>query len=72
MAVNNNRPLKDYVVASQYEPHAGIISSVIETNNFKLKPTLVQMVQIETLSVRRLFPRVLLVKYGGFCSRRCT
>lgn len=45
MAENNKRPLKDFVVQSQDEPHSSIVNPAIQNNNFELKPSLLQIVQ---------------------------
>ncbi|KAK2393252.1 hypothetical protein QL285_055218 [Trifolium repens] len=47
MALNNNenRPLKDFAVPSEDEPHSSIVSPTIQANNFELKPSLLQIVQ---------------------------
>lgn len=45
MAVNHNRPLKDYATPSEEEPHSSIAPPVIKANNFELKPSLLQDVQ---------------------------
>ncbi|MCI62062.1 hypothetical protein A2U01_0083319, partial [Trifolium medium] len=37
---NNNRPLKDYAVPSEEEPHSSIASPAVEARNFELKPAL--------------------------------
>ena len=42
---NNNRPLKDYAVPSEEEPHSSIVSPTVEARNFELKPALLQIVQ---------------------------
>ena len=44
-AQNANRPLKDFVVPSQDEPHSSIVTPTIQANNFELKPSLLQIVQ---------------------------
>jgi len=42
---NDNRPLKDFVVPSEEEPHTSIVRPAIAANNFELKPLLVQIIQ---------------------------
>jgi len=44
-AQNANRPLKDFVVPSQDEPHSSIVNPTIQDNNLELKPSLLQIVQ---------------------------
>jgi len=44
-AHNANRPLKDFVVPYQDEPHSSIVNPTIQANNFELKPSLLQIVQ---------------------------
>jgi len=44
-AQNANRPLKDFAVPSQDEPHSSIVNPTIQANNFELKPSLLQIVQ---------------------------
>jgi hypothetical protein len=39
------RALQDYAAPSQDEPHSSIAPPAIETNNFELKPSLLQAVQ---------------------------
>jgi len=41
---NDNRPLKEFVVPSEEEPHTGIVYPAIVANNFQLKPSLVQII----------------------------
>ena len=42
---NDNRPLKDFAVPSEEEPHTSIVRPAIAANNFELKPSLVQIIQ---------------------------
>lgn len=42
---NDNRPLKDFAVPSDEEPHTSIVRPAIAANNFELKPSLLQIVQ---------------------------
>ncbi|XP_045802435.1 uncharacterized protein LOC123896027 [Trifolium pratense] len=42
---NNARPLRDYAVPSEEEPHSSIAPPNIEARNFELKPALLQIVQ---------------------------
>lgn len=44
-AANDNRPLKDCVASSEEEPHSIKYPFTIEANSFKLKPSLLQIVQ---------------------------
>lgn len=41
----NFRTLKDFALPSNEEPHSSIVNLAIVTNNFELKPTLLQIVQ---------------------------
>ena len=41
----NLKPLKNFVVPSNEEPHSSILNPTIPANNFELKPTLLQIVQ---------------------------
>lgn len=51
MATNNdNRPLKDFVVPSEDEPQSSIVKPMIQANNFKLKSSLLKIVQQNQLS----------------------
>ncbi|XP_050915000.1 uncharacterized protein LOC127129945 [Lathyrus oleraceus] len=46
MAENKNlRPLKEFSLSSNEEPHLIIVNPAITANNFELKPTLLQIVQ---------------------------
>ncbi|MCH89637.1 putative transposable element protein [Trifolium medium] len=45
LANNDNRPLKDFVVPSEDEPHSSIVNPAIQANNFELKPSLLQIAQ---------------------------
>lgn len=45
MVEPDNRPLRDFTVTSQDEPHSSIVPLAIQTNNFELKPCLLQIVQ---------------------------
>lgn len=45
-----NCPFKDFAVPSQDEPHSSIIPPAIQTNNFELKLSLLQIVQQNQLS----------------------
>lgn len=40
MAEPDNRPLKEFTVSSQDEPHSSIVPPVIQANKFELKPSL--------------------------------
>lgn len=42
---NYNQPLKEFVVPSGEDPHVSIVRPAIATNNFELKPSLLQIVQ---------------------------
>jgi hypothetical protein len=42
---NRDRPLKDYAVPSEEEPHSSIAPPAVEARNFELKPALLQIVQ---------------------------
>jgi len=42
---NENRPLKEFVVPSDEEPHTSIVCPAIAPTNFELKPSLLQIVQ---------------------------
>ena len=42
---NDNRPLKEYAVPSEEEPHTSILRPTFAANNFELKPSLVQIIQ---------------------------
>ncbi|CAJ2645242.1 unnamed protein product, partial [Trifolium pratense] len=42
---NNARPLRDYAVPSEEEPHSSIAPPNTEARNFELKPALLQIVQ---------------------------
>ena len=41
----NQRPLKDFAQPSNEEPSSSIVNTTIPTNNFELKPSLLQLVQ---------------------------
>lgn len=41
----NCRPLKEFGVPSNDDPHSSIVNSVIHAYNFELKPSLLQIVQ---------------------------
>lgn len=43
IAENDNRPLKEYNVPSNEEPHSSIFHPSIEANNFELKLSLLSM-----------------------------
>lgn len=43
--VVNTKPLKDYVIPTEEEPHCSIVPPLILENNFKLKLSLIGMVQ---------------------------
>lgn len=45
MVENDNRPLKDFVVPSDEEPHSSIILPMIAAKSYELKPSLLQIVQ---------------------------
>src|SRR4030042_2451744 len=45
MALQDDRPLKDYAVPSEDEPHSSIVNPAVQANNFELKPSLLQIVQ---------------------------
>ena len=42
--VVNTKPLKDYVIPTEEEPHFSIVHPLIVENNFELKPSLIGMV----------------------------
>ena len=45
MAEDQNRsPLKEFALPSNEEPHSSILNLAITANNFKLKPSLLQIV----------------------------
>lgn len=39
------KPLKDFTLPSNEEPHSSIINPAIPVNNFELKPSLLEIVQ---------------------------
>ena len=41
----NQRPLKEFAQPSNEEPSSSIVNLAITTNNFELKPSLLQLVQ---------------------------
>lgn len=41
----DNKPLKDYAIPTEVESHCSIVHLPISANNFKLKPSLMGMVQ---------------------------
>lgn len=45
MAETDNRPLNDFSLPSQDEPHSSIVPPAIQANTFKLEPPLVQIMQ---------------------------
>ena len=44
-AINEEPPLKEYAIPSQYEPHSSIAPPNIQAHNFELKPFLLQIMQ---------------------------
>lgn len=41
----NRRPLKEFALPSNEDPHSRIVNPAITANNFKLKPALLQIEQ---------------------------
>lgn len=42
--VDDNKPLKDYVIPTEEEQHCSIGNPPIAANNFEIKPSLIGMV----------------------------